>query len=90
MQIYFGICLALMLLIYFKVYAEIVEFKKAHPHAKVKSVGWAKNLCNLMKVGIIMCIPLLNIALFFMIFCYFDNDKWEQIIWDCCEGTPIE
>lgn len=87
MMIYVYVCLLLTFMMYFKIYAECVEFKKRHPDAKFKKVGWQKTVCNFLKVIIMMLVPFLNVGLFWMIFCYYETHDYEHIIWQSCEST---
>lgn len=90
MLMYFVTCAILLFMIFFKVYAEIVEFKRKYPHAILKETGWQKSICDLLKVWIMMCIPLLNVAIFWCIFCYYSDSDFEKIIWNKCANSPIE
>ena len=68
-------------LLLFKVIAEIKEFKKKYPNRISQKQSWETSLCNFLKIVIILSIPVLNVILFYIVFCGSDKDTWENIIW---------
>ena len=78
MKIYFLVCFILLVLVTLKTIAEAAEYKKEHPHIKWKKVGTLHSICTWLKLFIIFCVPLVNLALFIWIFICADRAVFEE------------
>ena len=80
LAIYF-ICVGIMVfLLFLKAFAEIKEFKKKHPNFIAKKQCWETTLCSFLQVVITLSIPILNVIIFYKVFCESSTEFWEEII----------
>ena len=79
--VFYFICVGIMtILCFLKTLAEIKEFKKKNPNRIAQKQCWESTLCDFLKVVIILSIPILNVIIFYIVFCVLDKNTWEDII----------
>jgi hypothetical protein len=79
--VFYFICVGIMtILCFLKTLAEIKEFKKKYPNHIAQKQCWESTLCDFLKVVIILSIPILNVIIFYIVFCVLDKNTWEDII----------
>ena len=80
--VFYFICVGIMIaLLFLKTVAETKEFKKKYPHRTSRKCGWESTLCAFLRIVIILSIPILNVILFYIVFCVLSKDQWEDVIW---------
>lgn len=85
MAIYFGICFLMLVLVYIKVYGEVVAFKKKYPNAVFKKNNAAQNFINIIKLLIYFSIPLVNVIVFLGVLFVISDAEIERVIKEKCE-----
>ena len=85
MIIYFGICFLMLVLVYIKIYGEVIAFKKKYPNAVFKKFNIAQNFINIVKLLIYFSIPLLNLFVFIGVMFLISDAEIERVIKEKCE-----
>jgi hypothetical protein len=85
MKIYLIVCAVMLALVYLKILADIVEFKRAYPLAVFRKNSRIKTLVDFIKVAIAFMIPLFNVVLFFVIMFCFKDEEMTRLIKEKCE-----
>ena len=85
MIIYFGICFLMLVLVYIKIYGEVIAFKKKYPNAVFKKFNIAQNFINIVKLLIFFSVPLLNLFVFIDVMFLISDAEIERIIKEKCE-----
>ena len=85
MIIYFGICFLMLVLVYIKIYGEVVAFKKKYPNAVFKKYNIAQNFINIVKLLIFFSVPLLNLFVFIGVMFLISDAEIERVIKEKCE-----
>lgn len=86
MVYYIIACAVMVILVYIKVYAEMVEFKKLFPNLRFKKQGIAKIFVDTLKVLILFAIPIINLILFIVLFFVLDENDYRKAIMKNCES----
>lgn len=79
-------CVVMVALVYIKVYAEMVEFKKIFPNLRFKKQGVAKIFIDTVKVLVLFAIPIINLILFIALFFVLDENEYRKAIMKNCES----
>lgn len=85
MIIYFGICFLMLVLVYIKIYGEVIAFKKKYPNAVFKKFNIAQNFINIVKLLIFFSVPLLNLFVFIGVMFLISDAEIERVIKEKCE-----
>ena len=85
MIIYFGICFLMLVLVYIKIYGEVIAFKKKYPNAVFKKFNIAQNFINIVKLLIYFSVPLLNLFVFIGVMFLISDEEIERVIKGKCE-----
>ena len=85
MIIYFGICFLMLVLVYIKIYGEVIAFKKKYPNAVFKKFNIAQNFINIVKLLIFLSVPLLNLFVFIGVMFLISDAEIERVIKEKCE-----
>lgn len=85
MAIYFGICFLMLVLVYIKVYGEVVAFKKKYPNAVFRKNNAAQNFIDTVKLLIYFSIPLVNLIVFLGALFVISDEEIERVIKARCE-----
>lgn len=80
MIIYFGICFLMLVLVYIKIYGEVIAFKKKYPNAVFKKFNIAQNFINIVKLLIFFSVPLLNLFVFIGVMFLISDAEIERVI----------
>lgn len=86
MVYYIIACVIMVVLVYIKVYAEMVEFKKTFPNLKFKKQSVAKIFVDTLKLLILFAIPIINLILFIVLFFVLDENEYRKAIMKNCES----
>ena len=85
MIIYFGICFLMLVLVYIRIYGEVIAFKKKYPNAVFKKFNIAQNFINIVKLLIFFSVPLLNLFVFIGVMFLISDAEIERVIKEKCE-----
>lgn len=85
MIIYFGICFLMLVLVYIKIYGEVIAFKKKYPNAVFKKFNIAQNFINIVKLLIFFSVPFLNLFMFIGVMFLISDAEIERVIKEKCE-----
>lgn len=85
MIIYFGICFLMLVLVYIKIYGEVIAFKKKYPNAVFKKFNIAQNFINIVKLLIFFSVPFLNLFAFIGVMFLISDAEIERVIKEKCE-----
>ena len=86
MVYYIIACAVIVVLVYIKMYAEMVEFKKLFPNLRFKKQETAKIFVDTLKVLILFAIPIINLILFIVLFFVLDENDYRKVIMKNCES----
>lgn len=85
LKFYFIVCAFMLVVVYIKIWGDVLAFKKAHPNAKFIKQNFAQAFVNIVRLILYFTCPLLNLFLFIGIVFVISDDRINEIIASKCE-----
>lgn len=85
LKFYFIVCAFMLVVVYIKIWGDVLAFKKAHPNAKFIKQNFAQAFVNIVRLILYFACPLLNLFLFIGIVFVISDDRINEIIASKCE-----
>ena len=85
LKFYFIVCAFMLVVVYIKIWGDVLAFKKAHPNAKFIKQNFAQAFVNIVRLILYFACPLLNLFLFIGIVFVISDDRINKIIASKCE-----